>query len=265
MKVFFGPSYHRAVDVPHHLAVLHLFKVAAERNLALKIEPTWGDALIERSRARSATRFLESTDCDVWLSIDSDIHFHPDDALRLCEQALQYDVVGGLYMTRTSHDPIPAVRLEQGRRYDLSDSTPVPVTYPSTGYLAVHRRVFEHLAKDLPVCHPTDSVLRHIPFFTPFPKEEGGELVLLSEDWALVARAREAGFGIYLNPAVRATHFGMLAVSTDDLAVERTGRTAQAITRTGEGAYAVERQTAQRQAAPLNGRTPVLAGTRGGN
>ena len=227
--------------MPHHLAVLHLFQVAAARNLALKIEPTWGDALIERSRARSATRFLETSDCDVWLSIDSDIHFHPDDALRVCQQALEFDIVGGLYLTRTSRDPIPAVRLEEGRRYDLSDSTPVPVTYPSTGYLAVHRRVFERLAQDIPVCHPTDPILRHIPFFTPFAREESGELVLLSEDWALVARARDAGFGVYLNPAVRATHFGALAVSTDDLAVERTGREAQAITRTGTSSYAVER------------------------
>ena len=245
MKVYFGPSYYRAIDVAHHLAVLHLFKTAGARNLALRIEPTWGDALIERSRARSATRFLETTDCDVWLSIDSDIHFDPNDAIRLCEQAMEFDVVGGMYFTRTSNDPIPAVRLVEGQRYDLSDSKPVPVTYPSTGYLAVHRRVFKALAEEIPVCHPSDAILRHIPFFTPFPMEEGGELVLLSEDWALVARARDAGFGIYLNPAVKATHFGALAVSSHDLAVERTGREAKAITRTGNGSYAVERSGPQ--------------------
>lgn len=251
MKIYFGSSYRRDVEIPHFLAVLHLFKVAASRNLAVRIEPTWGDALIERSRARSATRFLEQTDCDVWLSIDSDIHFNPDDALKVCQQALEFDVVGGLYLTRTSCDPIPAVRLELDRRYDLDDPTPVPVTYPSTGFLAVHRRVFARLAESLPVCHPSDAALRHIPFFTPFEREEGGELVQLSEDWALVARARDAGFGIYLNPAVKATHFGMLAVSVDDLAVERTGREAHAITRTGEGGYSVERSNTREAAMAL--------------
>ena len=242
MKVFFGASYYRVVEVPHFAAALHLFAVVTGiKDVFLKFEPTWGDALIERSRARSATRFLETSDADVWLSIDGDIHFDPLEVLTLCRQAIEFDVVGGLYATRTRHEPIPAVRLEEGRRYDLSDSTPVPVTYPSTGMLAVHRRVFAALKDTLPLLHPSDPVLRHYPFFTPFPVEEGGELIGLSEDWAFVARARAAGFGIYLNPAVKIKHFGMLEVTTEDLAADRVEHKAQAITRTSNTSYRVER------------------------
>ena len=50
--------------------------------------PLFNDADIARARSRGATHFLERSDADVALWIDSDIDFRDEDALTICRQAM---------------------------------------------------------------------------------------------------------------------------------------------------------------------------------
>lgn len=197
-----------------------------------------GDALIERTRARAATRFLQDTDYDVLLQVDDDIGFSPADAVEVAAQAVEHDIVCGVYLTRHKTAGVPTSYLEPGQsvRFFGGDPTPVPIRWGGGGFMAVHRRVFERLAADLPLCHPGDD-LEHYPFYQTMvvPDPISGKPILLSEDWALCERARRAGFGVWANPNVRLTHFGSTAFVLEDLLTQATERQTLDIERKANG------------------------------
>lgn len=204
--------------------------------------PVAGDALVERSRGRCATDFLLRSDADVLLSVDTDVVFRTDDALAICEQAMDTatPIVAGVYMTRGRQGGRPTSTLAMDVRYDfaLTDpatTVPVPIKYAAGGFMAVHRRVFEALAADLPLCH-RGNALEHYPFYLPFvvDGEDGPEL--LSEDYALCERARRAGFETFANPAVRLEHVGEQGFVLEDmLQTHDTPTQPLALTRTARG------------------------------
>ncbi len=179
-----------------------------------------GDALIERTRARAATHFLKDTNYDVLLQVDDDIGFSPDDAVQVAEQAVEYGIVCGVYLTRHRTAGVPTSYLEPGQsvRFFSGDPTPVEIRWGGGGFMAVHRRVFERLAEDQPLCHEGEE-LEHYPFYQTavVPDPVSGKPILLSEDWAFCERARRAGFGVWANPNVRLTHFGGSAFTLEDL------------------------------------------------
>ena len=115
----------------------------------------------------------------------------------------------------------------------IGSDTLVPMLYPAGGCFAAHRRVFERLAKDLPLCNKDD--LHYYPFFAKMIVEDPDNGTIdLSEDWAFGERARRAGFDIWLDPSVRLGHIGA-TVYTADNALPPVSRPVLAVTRTGTG------------------------------
>lgn len=217
MKVLVAPVIWRSMDT--HMA-LSLYNLMTHEGYDLK--PFGNDALIERSRSRAATYFLERTDCDVMLSIDSDIEFRDQDAVEICEQAMEYKIVAGLYVTRSPYNAQPACRLSKGVEYDmnLSNHTPMPIDLPATGFLAMHRDVVRGIVDyyGMRLLHPNDEDFRMYPIYTPFESEtEDGEPIFLSEDWAFGERAKQSGFQSYMNPSVRLGHWGEKRYMLEDM------------------------------------------------
>ena len=68
MKIFIGSCVWREVNTGHMQSLIPLL-----RQPGVSYGPQVGDALIERARGVSATYFLNKTDADIHLSIDSDI------------------------------------------------------------------------------------------------------------------------------------------------------------------------------------------------
>lgn len=183
-----------------------------------------GDALVDRARNIAASMFLRS-DADVFLTIDADIWFRPEDALKLCEEAVEYGIIGALYVTRAKH-PQPALMLPQDKEVEfVAWAKPEPVPFVSTGFLAVHRRVFDRLARRLPLCHKewTDrgEDTSFWPFYMPYviPWQGDGNLYL-SEDWAFCERAKESGFVCWLDPSIRLGHYGEVLLTMEDIVRE---------------------------------------------
>ncbi len=179
-----------------------------------------GDALVSRSRSIVASAFLRS-DADVLLTIDSDIWFRPQDAIKLCEEAMTHDLIAALYMTRNIATQ-PAVMLPEDTDVVFAaDSQPVEAPFVSTGFMAAHRRVFEKLSDTLPLCHRdwTDkgADTSFWPFYMPRVIEWGGEVMYGSEDWSLCHQVREAGFDIWLDPSIRLGHMGQVMFTLEDI------------------------------------------------
>jgi hypothetical protein len=186
--------------------------------------PLFNDAAIDRARSRGATYFLERTTADVALWIDSDIDFRDEDALTICQQAMdeRTSIVTGVYPTRSASEAIPASRMLLDRPYEFgSDPTPQPILWAAGGFVAVHRRVYERLAKEdseMVVVHPDDPVLRMRPFYLPMiGRNDDGSPIYLSEDWAFSERARRVGYPSYANCAVDLVHCGTYRYSLKNL------------------------------------------------
>lgn len=179
-----------------------------------------GDALISRSRSMVASTFLRS-DADVMISIDSDIWFRAEDAIALAEKAVEYDMIGALYMTRNLNTQ-PALMLPDGGVSFDPGAQPLQTPFVAGGFTAVNRRVFEALSAGLPLCHQGWSNrgvdTSFWPFYMPFviPSATEGS-IYLSEDWAVCQRARDAGFQVWLDPSIRLGHIGSYMYTIEDL------------------------------------------------
>lgn len=239
MRVYIGSCIWRNVEVGHMKSLMGLL-----RQPGFAYYPQVGDALIERARGISATYFLRNTDYDVHLSIDSDIvGFTPADTLAVCEAAMTHKIVGGSYVCRRRDDvsrgdsrpTYPASFYENGLRVEHdSNHALVPVKWLATGFMAVHRSVFETLAGRMRLLHPSQSwAFYNFYGLMEYEDDDTGEPILLSEDYAFCQRAKEAGFGVWLDPAIRLGHMGSYIYRLEDTAQSAVDPQPLAITRNG--------------------------------
>ena len=220
MKLYIGTIVGRTEETAFSQCMRQLWLMLRERGIEYTDGTVTGDALVSRSRSIVASAFLRS-DADVLLTIDSDIWFRPQDAIKLCEEAMTHDLIAALYMTRNLATQ-PAVMLPEDTDVVFAaDSTPVEAPFVSTGFMAAHRRVFEKLSKDLPLCHKDwtnhGQDTSFWPFYMPMPIEWGNEVMYGSEDWSLCHRVREAGFDIWLDPSIRLGHMGTVMFTLEDI------------------------------------------------
>lgn len=221
MKIFIGSATWRTEETGYSQSMRLLHTELQARGIPMTDNTVVGDALVSRARSIIASAFLRS-DADVLLSIDTDIWFRPQDAITLCEQAGGKDIISALYMTRNMNTQ-PALMLPPDEDVLFSQgSPPVEVPFGSTGFMAVHRRVFEKLSEDLPLCHKgwTDrgANTSFWPFYMPYPIPwDGDGHMYLSEDWAFCQRARDAGFQVWLDPGIRLGHIGSYMYTLEDL------------------------------------------------
>ena len=221
MKVYIGSPVYRDVVVEHHEAMANLSaKVREEPDIELVRATVRGDADVGRARNVAASGFLRS-DADVFLSIDADIYFTAQDAINLCRKCADgYDIIGALYMTRGIKNVQPAQLLGVGNQVTfLPGEKPVPVKYLATGFMAVHRKVFEKLTE-----HPEVKLCMQStphPFYTfylqktiPWPNDVN---LYLSEDYAFCHRAAEMGLQVHLDPTVRLGHVGHYLYRLEDM------------------------------------------------
>ena len=169
LSVYIGSAIWRTVEVGHMKGITALL-----RTPGFSYYPQTGDALIDRARGISATYFLRQTEADVHLSIDSDITgFTVEDTRKMCELAAEHGIVGGVYVCRSASRTFPATFYEDGVRvmHGLVHEV-VRVMWCATGFLAVHRRVFEKLAEDLPLLHKSEGERAFYPFYLPMVYED---------------------------------------------------------------------------------------------
>lgn len=241
LRVYLGPVYGRNIEPEHFRAVLALL-LGKREGVRFRFAPTWNDALICRARSKTATAFLLDSDDDVHVSLDGDILFEPWQVEQIARQAVEHGMVGGLYVTRSRADARPTSILQTDETVRFADDpTSVPARWLATGFLATHRRVFEALAKDLPLCH-ADEPWRFYPFYQPFVADgPRGTPIYLSEDYAMVERARAAGFTPHLAPNLRLYHLGLHPFSLEDMAQKPLPEQELLVTYQPDGRYRVER------------------------
>lgn len=229
MTVFCGPSIWRQINVRTMGAMMTAI-VNAPATERVIWAPIWNDALIGRSRSLMCTEFLK-TDADIMVIIDDDIVFDPDDFWKIVEGARETrGIYGGAYVTRSTEPHITSRALADGKEQifvEGPERRPVEYQYLATGFWAMHRDVLEAMIGaefvDADGSHRIDECTLgadrpFYPFFAPFQTlEEDGRRHYLSEDWAFCNRARQLGFGIWVDLSIILIHMGEYPYTVRDL------------------------------------------------
>lgn len=217
------------------------------RSPNVRFFPRGNDALIERSRSCIATYFLEETDADILMTIDTDVLFAPEDVQTVCQQAHDLKaIVGGVYVTRSRERCVPTSYFWPDELVAFDGTqTPQRARWIATGFMAVARPVVAAIARrpDQPLCHPNQPRLRLRPMYLPMvAHDDVGDPILLSEDWSFCERARQEGFESYVNPGVRLLHQGDYAYRLEDMFDQPAPTQPLVITRIGgpESRYRVD-------------------------
>lgn len=236
IKIYFGGCVGRYYEPDHVNSMMRLVR----RPEVVRYAPRFNDAAVDRARSQCATQFLLDSDADVLLQVDSDIVFQADDAIRICQAAMERDIVGGVYVTRGSgRHCFPTSLIANDRRVAYgNDSSPVAARYLAGGFVAAHRRVFERLCLDFPLLNSDEENMRFYPFYIPmWAPGETGTMQYLSEDWAFCHRAKAAGFGVWIDPSVRLLHLGLHPYRLEDMLTEEVPTQWMALTRHQGGSY----------------------------
>jgi hypothetical protein len=165
---------------------------------------------------RGATQvpFNGEVDYDVWLTIDSDIFFIPEQVIELIEDTDKYPVVSGLYrMSDLQH--YAAVKewdMDHFKKYgtfeflkvkDLDTSEKyMKVAYNGMGFFACRKGVIENLK---------------YPYFS-YPlieiETEDGKVLrdMCSEDVAFCKNLKDAGYPVIVNTSLRIGHEKTLVI-----------------------------------------------------
>lgn len=219
----------REVDIPTQIAIE---RTLPRQNPSFSYSVGLGDSLISRARSEQATRFLLNPNAgDVLLFIDSDISFTPEDASRIAVECYnKYPIICGLYPTRSEDAPKPASRLFPGtniRNVGDPNASPIEIVYGSTGFMAIRRSVLEDLSTKIPACL-TGNKSEMYPFFQAYPFyhptnvdkfgiHTGTNWEFLSEDWGFCELARQHGYKIWMDPAIRLGHMGQRQYWVSDI------------------------------------------------
>ena len=175
-----------------------------------------GDALITRSRSLAVTSWYLRSNDDVFLMIDDDVVFMPEDAERIVQLAREKrTIVCAAYPVKDGGHL--ACRRFPGQEITFGPgSEPVEVIYPATGFMACHRDVITAMIDartpegmpHFPLCgEGTDNPMW--PFFDTFwLTGPDGKSEYLSEDYAFGEVARQLGFKVWLDPSVILYHMG---------------------------------------------------------
>lgn len=184
-----------------------LLLVSAFERAGMKYDwsiPSKNDSLIQRARNVITRGFLD-TEFERLFFIDADIEFTPDDVAKLWN--MDTDIAVGIYpMKRLDRDWYAAWHKGELVQ-DLDRFTgPIEVDYAGTGFMMIHRRVFEKMKEAWPEkTHAESDYQNCFLWFDPRLSPDGW---YMSEDYAFCVDARSLGFKIMADPSVRLIHHG---------------------------------------------------------
>ena len=208
MSILFAtPCYGGMVTEAHFSSCLQLKDSLNSEGIDHNWYTLANESLVQRARNNCAEFFLEETDFEYLMFLDADIEFKPEDVATLYQ--MEKDVAVGVYRMKKP-DSMFAAWVKGKLVTDLDQFTsPVCVDYAGTGFMMIHRSVFERLKKYgdgyPPLHHYENSFGRKEYGFFMCPVEND---TLLSEDYYFCKRCGERGIDIWMDPNIKLTHWG---------------------------------------------------------
>jgi hypothetical protein len=196
----------------------------------------FNESLITRARNALTQAFLKNTDSTHLFFIDADIHFNPEDVLRLIAE--DKEIICGIYpkkeinwvaIEEAVRNNVPTNELKHHtgsfvvNLVDYVGEVTVPIDQPveifngGTGFMLIKREVFEKMQSTVPfyfndvadlngTVRPQEQISEY--FATSIEPETGR---LLSEDYHFCYNWRKMGGKVWAAPYCRLSHIGTYA------------------------------------------------------
>lgn len=171
----------------------------------------FGDSHPGRARNKAAASFLESGR-DYLLFLDADIVFEPEHIATM--MASDEPLICGIYPKKQPGVHLCAVMPEGFEFSDETKDRAVPCRRAGTGFMRIHRSVFEALKEKC------DEYANHGRAEWDFFKSGVVEKEWLSEDWYFCDVATRAGFQPMLHTGIQARHEGSAVYPLPETAPE---------------------------------------------
>ena len=190
---------------PYFMSCLKL----QEEFLSKGIDHSWlttgNESLITRARNTSVATFMK-TDFQFLMFIDADIEFEPEDVAKLWN--IDAPVKCAAYSMKRPDKPLAAWL--DGKIVELKgDEGLLKVDYCGTGFLMIHRSVFEKMQEAYPELeHVEGHVGTCFGYFDLMYLGEGKEKTSLSEDYAFCERWRKLDGEIIMDSSIKLGHHG---------------------------------------------------------
>lgn len=214
----FDPSRHYVSCIAHrsiHRETESSFRALEDHGV--RVERHYGSPWLDVARSVRATAAMDDGYESI-LFIDSDIAFHPDDAIRLLGSPIP--LIGGVYSSRHVG---PGAQLNAVFPDDVGDvefGNPDRPVYPAdllaAGFLRIKTDLLRTLADQLklPRCNMNGSMA--YPFFMPLVADIGGEYHYLAEDYAFCYRCLNIGHRPFVDAMIRLGHIGDYAYHLEE-------------------------------------------------
>jgi len=217
-------------------SLLQLSDLLKQNGIGNTFSFMFNESLITRARNALTNAFLKHSDSTHLLFIDADIHFDPQDVLRLLSE--DKDIICGIYPKKEINWATVKRAVDAGvPEHELKHHTgsfvvnlvgyvgevTVPINEPveiyngGTGFMLIKREVFERMKDQLPyylndVSDLGGTMQQQEPiteYFATSIEPETGRL--LSEDYHFCYNWRKFGGKVYAAPYCRLSHIGTYA------------------------------------------------------
>lgn len=228
MKLFIPIiAYGGQVHAEFMMSMMRLQQELTKSKIAAQYHPITAESLISRGRNSAAAFFLQS-DCDYMLFVDTDIAFNPDDFNKVAKvkKPLTIGAYCKKYIRRDkleNYAKRKQVLEEDWESYSTDFSTEIPtnskpekilkVNYGATGFMLIHKSVFETIIKQRPDLKYTNDIDFYTAggdnFYDFFSvKVNPNTKKYESEDYGFCQLWRSCGGEIYCATDTNLTHIG---------------------------------------------------------
>lgn len=159
------------------------------------------EALIGRSRSVVCTEFLRERESNVFIFVDTDTVFKPEDIDKLLKAVKQgYDVISGACLMADNRTLAVKVDPSKGLGQGIQEAVFIP-----TGFMAISYKALNQIVERLKL--PLLDISKEqkcYPFF-----ESGRNMkrnIYISEDWDFCDKVRAAGMKVYWHSDVLVGH-----------------------------------------------------------
>lgn len=239
-KIYIGtPMYGGASQANYVISLSELCYNLGLNGIDYKYVVAWNDALITRARNKIVQEFLKS-DADIFLFIDGDIGFDWNNVFEMINIMLNSDdkkIICGAYpkkninwdaikksseknfiksakdLIKYSSSFVVNFDGEDGESVFFNLDEPVQVLHSGTGFMMIHREVFEKFQKKYPEQMSIDPDTKEHLFYFFDCKIHPKTKHYLSEDYMFCEYAKDIGYKTWILPWVYLTHNGSYTYS----------------------------------------------------
>lgn len=220
--------YNHTVLSHFMFSIMRLVMEGQRRGISFSMDCIYFESLIARARNAAAANFLNQSDCDYMMFIDSDISFEPESFFSLIKA--DKDVISGLYPKKYISNYKVKMLSDRGPEL-LNDyeplctdfATEIPfnknvkeieeVKYAATGFMLFKKRVFNQIAREVPNIAYKNDIDGYMgygdKFYDFFPcKVNDVTKKYESEDYGFCNLYRSIGGKIYVDTTCNLTHYG---------------------------------------------------------